>query len=728
MKQVFPKIRMTAKPEGLQFRAPASAMLLYDPAIRSATKAEGEIEILGEIGASMWTEDFTTAKMVKDQLKAIGKTPVLVTINSPGGDAFEGIAIYNLLREHGSKVTVNVLGLAASAASIIAMAGDTIKVSEAAMLMIHSSHGIVVGNQADMREFADLLDQIDDSVASLYASRTGKPQAEILAMMQAETWLSGAQAVEAGFADIAVAEKKAKSAQDTTIQLHSEPFSAQDVRRLLAASGDKARSAVRLSATPPGASGSKLNPKGKSMNTIAEQLAAFEAKRAASSARREEIQAKAMKDGRTKDEAEKQEFDALSQEITTIDAELVDLKLMQTQTVSRAVAAVGDDPEAASRSRGAAVPTGVVSVAQNIEPGIRFARAAIALHLARGNSTEAANIFKANRRWMNQTPEIAKVLMAAVPAADTLTAGWASEFAYADNMASEFVEYLRPMTILGQVTGMRPVPFNVRLGSMTGGTTGYWVGQGKAIPMSKGATGSMSLGITKAAGLAAYDDEILKVSSPSIELLVRNDLGKAVAQTIDVAFIDPNNGGITNEKPASVLYGVTPISASGTNAAAVAADVASVFAASIAANLDPMSGVWIMSPTTALKLSLMMTTNGVQQYPGISIKGGNWMGLPVVISPNVTIAGSPQFGSMIVLLIANEVFLADDGGVSIDISNEASIEMLDNPTNLSTAGTAPTAVVSMFQTQSWAIKAVRYVNWLKRRSAAAAFIQAALYA
>jgi len=717
---------MDAKPAGLKFRAPASAVARFDKSIRSAAKADGEIEILGEIGESMWSAEFTTAKMVKDSLKAIGKAPVLVTINSPGGDAFEGIAIYNLLREHGSKVTVNVLGLAASAASIIAMAGDTIKMGAAAQMMIHSSHGLVMGNQSDMREFADLLDSIDRSVAGLYAARSGKAEPEVLAMMQKETWLTAAQAVEEGFADIAVADDK-KKAKALGTSLITDSFLAQDLDRLLAASGDKARSVVRLSATPPGASGPQHNPKGKAMKTIQEQIAAMEAKRAASAARREEIQSKAITEGRTKDEAEKQEFDGLTTEISTIDTELVDLKLMQTQTVSRAAQVVGDDPAAASASR-AAVGTGIVSVGNRLAPAQNFGRYAMALYQGGGVPSNALAIVRSRKDWMDSAPGLEKVLMTAVATGDTTTAGWASELVYAQNLQNEFIEYLRPMTILGKLTNVRRVPFNVRMGSQTAGSAGNWVGQAKPIPVSKLTTSSLSLGITKAAGLVTIDDELMRSSSPSAELLVRDDLAATISVLLDTSFIDPNLGGVTNVQPASVLYGVTPTTPSGTNLAAISTDVAAVFAAAIAANLDPTSGVWVMSPTTALKLSLMMTANGVKQFDGLSISGGTWQGLPVIVSQSAKIAGSPQFGEMIVLLLPREILLADDGQVTISISNEAALELLDNPTNTGAGATVATAMVSMFQTNSVAIKAVRYINWVKRRSTAAAFIQAANYA
>jgi len=463
------------------------------------------------------------------------------------------------------------------------------------------------------------------------------------------------------------------------------------------------------------------------MKTIQEQIAAMEAKRAASAARREEIQSKAITEGRTKDEAEKQEFDGLTTEISTIDTELVDLKLMQTQTVSRAAQVVGDDPAAASASRGA-VGTGIVSVGNRLAPAQNFGRYAMALYQGGFVPANALAIVRARRDWMDSAPGLEKVLMTAVATGDTTTAGWASELVYAQNLQNEFIEYLRPMTILGKLPNVRRVPFNVRMGSQTAGSSGNWVGQAKPIPVSKLTTSSLSLGITKAAGLVTIDDELMRSSSPSAELLVRDDLAATISVLLDVSFIDPNLGGVTNVQPASVLYGVTPTTPSGTNLAAISTDVAAVFAAAIAANLDPTSGVWVMSPTTALKLSLMMTANGVKQFDGLSISGGTWQGLPVIVSQSAKIAGSPQFGEMIVLLLPREILLADDGQVTISISNEAALELLDNPTNTGAGATVATAMVSMFQTNSVAIKAVRYINWVKRRSTAAAFIQAANYA
>ncbi|HYI43671.1 MAG TPA: head maturation protease, ClpP-related, partial [Sphingomicrobium sp.] len=123
--------------------------------IRAVAVGDNVITMFGEIGEDFWSDNPITAKKVAAQLRAIGDRPVEVQINSPGGDMFEGIAIYNVLREHPQEITVKVMGMAASAASIIAMAGDRIEIGAASFLMIHNCWVMAIGNRHDMRETAD---------------------------------------------------------------------------------------------------------------------------------------------------------------------------------------------------------------------------------------------------------------------------------------------------------------------------------------------------------------------------------------------------------------------------------------------------------------------------------------------------------------------------------------------------------------------------------------------
>lgn len=167
--------------------------------IRALERGDNVITIFDIIGEDFWGEG-VTAKGIGRQLKAIGGD-VEVQINSPGGDVFEGFAIYNILREHPFNVNVKVLGMAASAASVIAMAGDDIQVGSSAFIMIHNCWVLAVGNRHDMRETADFLEPFDQALADVYVARTGNDEKQVKAWLDAETYMSGKECVDRGFAD-----------------------------------------------------------------------------------------------------------------------------------------------------------------------------------------------------------------------------------------------------------------------------------------------------------------------------------------------------------------------------------------------------------------------------------------------------------------------------------------------------------------------------------------------
>lgn len=175
--------------------------------IRALERGDNVITMFEIIGEDWWTGGGVTAKKVASQLRAIAG-PVEVQINSPGGDMFEGIAIYNVLREHPHDVTVKVMGMAASAASIIAMAGDTIEIGAASFLMIHNCWVLAMGNRHDMRETAEFLEPFDAAMVDVYAARSGQKAEDIAKWMDAETFMSGSQAIERGFADALLAADK----------------------------------------------------------------------------------------------------------------------------------------------------------------------------------------------------------------------------------------------------------------------------------------------------------------------------------------------------------------------------------------------------------------------------------------------------------------------------------------------------------------------------------------
>jgi len=210
---------LPAAPEGRPFARenrdlPSSAMDRWNGGIKAAKSDDNSISVFDVIGAD-WYGDGVTASRIAAALRSIGGADVTVNINSPGGDMFEGLAIYNLLREYEGKVTVKVLGLAASAASIIAMAGDEVQIGRGAFLMIHNCWVYAMGNRHDLQQIAADMVPFDKAMNDIYGARTGLDAATIDAMMNSETYIGGSDAVEKGFADRLLAADEIADGDDS---------------------------------------------------------------------------------------------------------------------------------------------------------------------------------------------------------------------------------------------------------------------------------------------------------------------------------------------------------------------------------------------------------------------------------------------------------------------------------------------------------------------------------
>jgi ATP-dependent protease ClpP protease subunit len=186
--------------------------------IGNADGERAEVFIYGFIGDDWADEDVTAASFTKT-LRAITAPAIDLRVNSPGGHVFDGIAIYTALLEHPATIDVSVDGVAASAASFVSMAGDTVSMQKPAKMMIHDASGIVLGNAADMQQMADLLDELSDTIAGIYADRAGGTVATWRDAMKAETWYSAAAAVEAGLADKVVNDTAETAPEDRRSQL-----------------------------------------------------------------------------------------------------------------------------------------------------------------------------------------------------------------------------------------------------------------------------------------------------------------------------------------------------------------------------------------------------------------------------------------------------------------------------------------------------------------------------
>jgi ATP-dependent protease ClpP protease subunit len=173
--------------------------LSYSP--RASVHEPAVLQIFDQIGEDWFGGSGISAKAFSDALQSVGPGPLVVEINSPGGNVWDGLAIYNMLRGRQAPVTTRVVGIAASIASIIALAGDSIEMAEASLFMIHDPSGMVAGTSDDMRKMANALDQHAEILAGIYTKRTGKTSAQIRAAMTAETWFTAQEAIQFGLAD-----------------------------------------------------------------------------------------------------------------------------------------------------------------------------------------------------------------------------------------------------------------------------------------------------------------------------------------------------------------------------------------------------------------------------------------------------------------------------------------------------------------------------------------------
>jgi HK97 family phage major capsid protein/HK97 family phage prohead protease len=495
---------------------------------------------------------------------------------------------------------------------------------------------------------------------------------------------------------------------------------------------------------PRSGSVSTRTTEGRMPRTIAEQISAFEATRQAKAAQMSALMSAAGEDGATLDDAQSQEYDELEADVGGIDKHLTRLRNMQKMLLAQATAVEGvTDAATSSQVRGghAVVPAMGAgrSVPITVPKGTAFTRYAMALMVAKGDLGRAVHLAKSESAWNATTPEVAQVLeaqyggadlervMRAAVAAGTATdAVWAGPLVQYNIMASEFVELLRPATIIGRIPGLRRVPFNIKIPRQTAGSSVGWVGEGKPKPVSSLAFDTITLRWSKAAGIVVLTDELVRFSNPSAEALVQDDLIKTIAQFLDQQFTDPSVAGVADVSPPSITNGVTPIPASGTDADAFATDIAQLIALFTNANLSTANAVLLMTETQAAGIGMMRTPLGTYLYPNITAQGGTILGMPVITSQNAGLIDSTDVppSGRIIMAKADEILLADDGQVLLDASREASLQMDSAPMS---PPDATTVFMSLWQNNMVGLRAERWINWEKRRAGVVQFINDANY-
>jgi HK97 family phage prohead protease len=484
-----------------------------------------------------------------------------------------------------------------------------------------------------------------------------------------------------------------------------------------AVAGQKALHRV-VHLNPPSALG-RSQPKtareGTDMKTIAEQITALENKRAASAARAEAVMQKSLDEDRTSNAEEQEEFDTLQGEVEAIDKDLVRLrKIEQSKALAARPIVKANTPQ-----EGAAVRGSIVVRQPELPPGIEGTRALKCVMVAKMDGRNVADV--AAEMYGADSNVYAQFTKASVVAGTTISGNWASGLVGAETgMFADFIAYLRPRIILGRfgdggIPALRSVPFYVPLITQTGAGAGYWVGEGKAKPLTSFNFTRTHLSPLKVANICVLTMENIRFSNPKSDTIVRDQLAEALIARLDTDFITPSKTAVAGVSPASITNGAPAIaSATGTDADSVRLDIRSLWAKFTAANNPPSTGVWIMPSNVAVSLASMVNPLGQQAFPDMNITGGSLFGMPVIASDYCP-------ATNVILVNASDIYLGDDGQVTVDASEEASLEMSDAPTGDSGAPTAA-QLVSMFQTNSVAIRAERVINWMRRRTQSVAYL------
>ncbi len=478
------------------------------------------------------------------------------------------------------------------------------------------------------------------------------------------------------------------------------------------------QAALRPAAPLPAGVSALSRPAGRresGMKTTNEQIAELQQKQTAI-ADRIKVLAPSVT-GEDVDATAATEYDELVKQTKANEARLVRLEALEDAELGTAnlKGVNGQNSQLGSRSRGG---FGYVSVTEpELPPGIAFTRATICKIASRMDYMPSWEIAK--RRYPSH-PSIAQYLEKTTIPGGTTTgtgsgspqSGWGDDLlALNTTFAGGFLEFLRPQTIVGRLN-LTKVPFNTRVQSQTTGGSALWVGQGVQKPVTKYDFDALNIGFAKIAAICVLSDELIRFSSPNAETLVRNQLANTIIERMDRDFIDPDVAAVANVSPASITRGATVLASAGASLANANTDIQSIIGQFIAVNQNIQNLAWIMPNSLALSLSLMLTSLGQPAFPTINVNGGTLAGYPVVTSQYASaISTSPTDLFIVILLNQSEIFLADDGQVSVDASNQASIEMSDNP-----ASDAGNVMVSMYQTNQVALRAERYVNWARGRT------------
>lgn len=358
----------------------------------------------------------------------------------------------------------------------------------------------------------------------------------------------------------------------------------------------------------------------------------------------------------------------------------------------------------------------VASPVRNV-PAVEFTRFAMLL------AANGGDLFQANEQAKSSSgtsSRVALILKSAVSAGTTIDPSWAGALIDYNKFSAQFVELVRPKSLLGRLQGFRRVPFATRTLKTAAAASAGWVGQAKPVAASAMDLENVNIAIAKVQALIVVTNEIVKFASAANESAVQDEMVRVVSFFTDQAFIDPALAAVPGTSPASITYGVPAVASSGAGFAAVTADLGAMARRLIDAGSQLTEAAWVLHPRTALSLSLLRDSAGALAFETITPIGGELLGLPVLTTSAVPISGSP--GTTIIALVdASRILLADDDMAMIDTTRQTTIQMRDDPV----AGAQPQ--VSLWQLGCTGIRCQRYVNWQSVDAGACAVLDGVTY-
>lgn len=493
--------------------------------------------------------------------------------------------------------------------------------------------------------------------------------------------------------------------------------------RHLAALGRKGGASDDL--TRPGASGhqqaasgrlfSSRSPKGNTMKTLKELLE-LQATRVA---RQSEITKAWENPDHERTDEERAELREIDAELKTLDDDIL-IARMHARQAGNAKGIDGSGSAAGSASRG-------LSFVKKQDPDDKFkgqsftrlliARAASFMAMKNGNFVSPADV--AAHRWGKSHPKLVQYIRAAVAGGGTGSGEWGAELADSDTRyTGDFIEFLYSMTVFDKLP-LREVPARVHIKGQDGAATANWVGESKAIPVSKPDFSDVELTPLKVAAIAVCSKELVADSSPSAEMYIRDSLAQAQAQKVDSTFFSTASA-VSGVSPAGIGQGLSALAPSGTDAAAVRADLMTLYLGFLAAK-NASGLVQVMTPSMAKAISLLVNALGQKEFPGLRSTGGELEGDTVYTGDNIT-------GGDWWLLKPSDIWKIGDSGIDVSMTDQATIEQNDAPAGEGDTPTAASAtLMSLWQTEQIGFKVTRRINFQKRRSSAVALLQNAEY-